>query len=279
MLFRGQGSQFIESCFFFVFLQNFTNCFVLYFTKFHLGSTGGRGYVKFLKNALQWQLPLLLQQPLLAPNASPDSSSTSTSSSPSFKENGNESDNEDIEVTFDANDVANEASCKTDEGYKSLQEVLYENKVYLQSKVKNCSYYWPKITRVEAEKLLKDQPNGYFLLRDSSDKKVAFCLTYKIFMTDDITSIKMFKTGNGFQFEGDNLVVVEAFESPMELIDHFVNGNEPRSNLNHLKMPFLRRNPLSLKDLSNTVVRESVTYCNIEKLPIPIELQTYIKEN
>lgn len=32
------------------------------------------------------------------------------------------------------------------------------------------SWYWPKLSRIEAQKLLSSQPNGSFLVRDSSEK-------------------------------------------------------------------------------------------------------------
>lgn len=40
------------------------------------------------------------------------------------------------------------------------------------------SWYWPKLTRIEAQKLLKDLPNGSFLVRDSSEKD-SFTLSFR----------------------------------------------------------------------------------------------------
>lgn len=40
------------------------------------------------------------------------------------------------------------------------------------------SWYWPKLTRVESQKLLSCQPNGSFLVRDSSEKD-SFTLSFR----------------------------------------------------------------------------------------------------
>lgn len=40
------------------------------------------------------------------------------------------------------------------------------------------SWYWPKLTRIEAQKLLSSQPNGSFLVRDSSEKD-SFTLSFR----------------------------------------------------------------------------------------------------
>lgn len=40
------------------------------------------------------------------------------------------------------------------------------------------SWYWPKLSRIEAQKLLSSQPNGSFLVRDSSEKD-SFTLSFR----------------------------------------------------------------------------------------------------
>lgn len=40
------------------------------------------------------------------------------------------------------------------------------------------SWYWPKLTRIEAQKILSNQPNGSFLVRDSSEKD-SFTLSFR----------------------------------------------------------------------------------------------------
>lgn len=48
--------------------------------------------------------------------------------------------------------------------------------------------YWPGLTRIEAQKLLSNQPNGSFLVRDSSEKQ-SFTLSFR-------TNFKTFHSRN-----------------------------------------------------------------------------------
>jgi len=43
--------------------------------------------------------------------------------------------------------------------------------------ITNCSFYWGKIDRYEAEKLLEGKPEGTFLLRDSAQEVTCFTLS------------------------------------------------------------------------------------------------------
>jgi len=43
-----------------------------------------------------------------------------------------------------------------------------------------CTYYWAQLDRRRAEEKLADQPEGTFLLRDSSDECHFFALSFRI---------------------------------------------------------------------------------------------------
>jgi len=42
-----------------------------------------------------------------------------------------------------------------------------------------CSFYWGKIDRYEAEKLLEGKPEGTFLLRDSAQEEYLFSVSFR----------------------------------------------------------------------------------------------------
>ena len=58
--------------------------------------------------------------------------------------------------------------------YKTLEEILTnqfkESLVPHLADVYNCPYYFGDMSRLEAEKLLQNEPDGSFLLRNSSEK-------------------------------------------------------------------------------------------------------------
>lgn len=43
----------------------------------------------------------------------------------------------------------------------------------------NCSFYWGKMDRYEAERLLEGKPEGTFLLRDSAQEEYLFSVTFR----------------------------------------------------------------------------------------------------
>lgn len=47
-------------------------------------------------------------------------------------------------------------------------------------KVKDCGWYWGPISGDSAEKLLENEPDGSFIVRDSSDEHYIFSLTFKL---------------------------------------------------------------------------------------------------
>lgn len=47
-------------------------------------------------------------------------------------------------------------------------------------KVKDCGWYWGPISGDKAEKLLANEPDGSFIVRDSSDEHYIFSLTFKV---------------------------------------------------------------------------------------------------
>lgn len=47
-------------------------------------------------------------------------------------------------------------------------------------KVKDCGWYWGPVSGDAAEKLLENEPDGSFIVRDSSDEHYIFSLTFKL---------------------------------------------------------------------------------------------------
>lgn len=45
--------------------------------------------------------------------------------------------------------------------------------------ITNCSFYWGKMDRYEAERLLENKPEGTFLLRDSAQEEFLFSVSFR----------------------------------------------------------------------------------------------------
>lgn len=46
-------------------------------------------------------------------------------------------------------------------------------------KITSCCFYWGKMDRYEAEKLLEGKPEGTFLLRDSAQEEFLFSVSFR----------------------------------------------------------------------------------------------------
>ena len=59
----------------------------------------------------------------------------------------------------------------------------------------SASYYWGPLSYVHTEKLLKNRENGSFLVRDSTNDRFLFTITFK--SNDYIYHIRMQHVSNG----------------------------------------------------------------------------------
>lgn len=87
------------------------------------------------------------------------------------------------EVGGDGNAADNETTAETkEEADKNEQETEEANMDFASSieKVKDYGWYWGPISGETAEKILSNEPDGSFIVRDSSDDHYIFSLTFKL---------------------------------------------------------------------------------------------------
>uniref|UniRef100_A0A1B6LMY2 Suppressor of cytokine signaling 6 n=1 Tax=Graphocephala atropunctata TaxID=36148 RepID=A0A1B6LMY2_9HEMI len=156
-------------------------------------------------------------------------------------------------------------------------------------KLSKYGWYWGSITKDEAEEKLSDQPDGAFLLRDSSADHFILSLSFRSSGKTLHTRIE-YSLGRGlFSFYQQQ---EESFASIAELIDHSMSFSKsavycysrPRSP-GHPSFPVRLTKPISrfehvrsLQHLCRFVIRESIRVDNIQKLPLPSSIKGYIEE-
>lgn len=96
-------------------------------------------------------------------------------------------------------------------------------------------FYYPDLTMLQAKNLLKQSPEGTFLLRNSSEPRFAYSLSIKT--KRGTTSVRILRTDGG-QFRLDSDLAqqnfIPSFNSISELINHYLarnkkpTGNEDR---------------------------------------------------
>ncbi|XP_076623023.1 uncharacterized protein LOC143342729 isoform X1 [Colletes latitarsis] len=155
-------------------------------------------------------------------------------------------------------------------------------------KLSNYGWYWGPISGNEADAKLLSEPDGAFLVRDSSDDRYVLTLSFK--SSGMLLHARMEHSGGLFSL--CNQSESEGFSSVADLIDHSMNFSQsavfcysrPRfpgqpSFPVRLTKPVSRFTQVrSLQYLCRFVIRQNTRLDNIHKLPLPKTIKGYIEE-
>ncbi|KAI9584013.1 putative GPI-anchored protein pfl2 [Glossina fuscipes] len=142
-------------------------------------------------------------------------------------------------------------------------------------RITNSSFYWGKMDRYEAERLLEGKPEGTFLLRDSAQEEFLFSVTFRKYGRSLHARIE--QSGHRFSFDCHDPGVFTA-ATVTGLLEHYkdpacVMFFEPM-----LTIPLHRRTCFSLQQLCRATIVSHTTYDGINELELPARLKSYLKE-
>lgn len=142
-------------------------------------------------------------------------------------------------------------------------------------KITKASYYWGKMDRYEAERLLEGKPEGTFLLRDSAQEEYLFSVTFRKYGRSLHARIEQYN--HEFSFDCHDPGVYTA-PTVTGLLEHYKDPTIVMFFEPMLTFPLHRNKTFSLQQLCRATIVSRTTYDGISELEIPIRLKSYLKE-
>ncbi|XP_044756829.1 suppressor of cytokine signaling 5-like isoform X2 [Coccinella septempunctata] len=141
--------------------------------------------------------------------------------------------------------------------------------------ITNCSFYWGKMDRYEAERLLDGKPEGTFLLRDSAQEEFLFSVSFRKYGRSLHARIEQWN--HKFSFDSHDPGVFTS-DTVCGLIEHYKDPSSCMFFEPMLTWPLHRNFPFSLQHLCRAAITSRLTYDNINSLQLPKTLKNYLRE-
>ncbi|XP_017493108.1 PREDICTED: suppressor of cytokine signaling 5-like [Rhagoletis zephyria] len=139
-----------------------------------------------------------------------------------------------------------------------------------------CSFYWGKMDRYEAERLLEGKPEGTFLLRDSAQEDHLFSVSFRRF--DRSLHARIEQCKHRFSFDSHDPGVYSS-ATVTGLIEHYKDPSHCMFFEPMLTRPLHRHFVFSLQHLARASICDRLTsYQAVADLPLPALLKAHLRQ-
>jgi len=141
--------------------------------------------------------------------------------------------------------------------------------------ITSSSFYWGKMDRYEAERLLDGKPEGTFLLRDSAQEEFLFSVSFRKYGRSLHARIEQWK--HLFSFDSHDPGVFSS-STVCGLIEHYKDPSACMFFEPMLTIRLHRNFAFPLQHLARAVICSKISYDGISQLHLPKVLKSYLKE-
>lgn len=200
-----------------------------------------------------------------------ESASTQSSTSPSLPREANQECNQTSAISLEEFERRRKEKARMKAAQHKLEYFLIND----IASITNCPWYWGKINRFEAEKVLEGLPDGTFLLRDSAQYHYLFSVSFRRYSRTYHARIEQWKHRYSFDKPSDYSFYST---SVCQLLQHYSRAEQCMYYEPLLLKPLHRNNPVTLQDLCRAVICSHTTFQGVSKLPLPNTLKIFLRE-
>lgn len=143
-------------------------------------------------------------------------------------------------------------------------------------KIINYPFYWGKIKRAQAEKLLENEPDGTFILRDNLKNNYLYTLSFKKQGRCGHSRVRQWNHFYCFELTDPTVFSSPTICGLIELYKCIQYGIqfEPL-----LTIPLNKKFVLPLLHLCRGTICKMIKYEDVDQLEIPLELKSFLREH
>merc|ERR1712018_526557 len=178
---------------------------------------------------------------------------------------------------------------QSENNLRQIHEILRLNKI----KLEESGWYYGQMTWLQSTNMLKNTPEGTFLVRDSSDPRFLYTLSVQRGPDEGPTSVRIHFSEGKFRLDAEDKIqhLMPSFTSVVDLVEYYSQINSVAKSQHiwidmggqvspsiWLNAPLLKKVPTLAHSARLTVTRNMKSQDEVQEFKIPFLLTRYLQE-